>query len=215
MENPSNLIQTLIIGAGGLCTTILAIYGVWSKILKPWFKESREKRHKLANAIDHISVISNKLAEISKELQPNGGSSIKDQVKQIAQDVKVMIVERDSAFYLSKEPLFKTDSEGYCIAANNAICTTFGISEDEFLGLGWINSIIETDKDRVIAEWENVIESGRELSTYFSIKNPVSEEIINLNLKVIMNRCCENELVSCMGTVEKVTKKNYKKLKAA
>lgn len=215
MENPSNFIQTLIIGAGGLCTTILAIYGVWTKIIKPWFKESRDKRLKMANAISHIEVISNKLAEISKELVPNGGSSIKDQVKQIAQDVKIIMVERDSTFYLSKEPLFKTDNEGYCVSANHTICAIFGVSQEEFQGLGWMNSILEQDKDRVIHEWENVIDSGKELSTYFSIKNPETEEIVNLKMKVIMNRCCDDKLISSIGTVEKVAKKNYKKLNAA
>ena len=206
------LLQTIIIGAGGLATAILAVWGLWSKILKPWFKESREKREALSKAIVHIEDISEKLEKVSKELQPNGGGSIKDQVKQIANDVKIIRVERDATFYLSKEPMIKTDGEGHCISANYAICNLFGISQNEMLGLGWLNSIQESDRARVKQEWENIIESGSEISTYFSIKNPITEEIIHLKYKAIINKDNENTIVSIIGTVEKTTKKFYKKL---
>lgn len=48
------LLQTIIIAGGGLATAILAIWGLWSKIIKPWFKESRDKREKLEKAVNHI-----------------------------------------------------------------------------------------------------------------------------------------------------------------
>ena len=101
------IISTGIISVGGLSTAILAVYGVYTKILKPWFKESRYKRERLANAIDHIESISEKLEEVSKELKPNGGSSIKDQISKILTDIKIIRAERDTTFYLSKDAMFK------------------------------------------------------------------------------------------------------------
>lgn len=143
-------LQTLIIGGGGLATAILAMWGIWSKILKPWFKESRDKREKWARAISHIEKMSEKLTHVSKELQPNGGGSIKDQIKQIANDVKIIRIERDATFYLFKEPMFKTDDKGYYTSVNTSLCNLVGVNEQELLGLGWLNYVSLEDRDR---EW--------------------------------------------------------------
>lgn len=215
MTDISSIIKTIIIGGGAVATALLAIHKTWQSIIDPWCKKRREKKTNLDNAISHIEVMAKKLDEVSKELQPNGGGSIKDQVKQIATDVKVMRIERDATFYLSKEPMIKTDGEGHCISANYAICSIFGIQQNEMLGLGWLNSIQESDRARVREEWENIIESGNELSTYFAVKNPTTDELIHLKYKAIINRDSKDHIVSIIGTVEKTTKKVYKKLNIA
>lgn len=210
MFNNSNyigeLISTLIIGAGGLATAFLAIYGVWKKILQPWFKESRNKRNAVEKVISHIENISNELSEVSKELRPNGGGSIKDQVKQIASDVKIIRVERDATFHLSKDAMFKNDADGHCVLANSALCTLFGSTQEQMLGLGWLNFIIEEDKKRIKNEWSSIIESGKEISSYYTVYNPVLEEYIPLTYKAIINRDSEG-VISVIGMVEKTTKK--------
>ena len=168
------LLQTLVIGAGGLATAILAMWGLWTKILKPWFKESRDKREKLEKAVNYIEKMAEKLSIVSKELQTNGGESIKDQIKQIANDVKIIRIEGDATFYLSKDPMFKTDDKGHYVAVNTSLCQLIGVTEGELLGLGWLNYVSLEDRDRVWEEWENIIESGKEISTFFTIKNPLS-----------------------------------------
>ncbi len=195
-------LQTLIIGGGGLATAILAMWGIWAKILKPWFKESRDKREKWARAISHIEKMSEKLNHVSKELQPNGGGSIKDQIKQIANDVKIIRIERDATFYLSKDPMFKTDDKGYYTSVNTSLCNLVGVNEQELLGLGWLNYISLEDRDRVWEEWENIIESGKEISTFFTIKNPESMEMIPVKCRAVINRA-EDSIISIIGTLEK------------
>jgi len=208
------IVQTLIIGAGGLATAILAIWGIWAKILKPWFKESREKRETLFKAIGHIEGISEKLEKVSQELQPNGGGSIKDQIKQIANDIKIIRVERDATFYLSKEPSFKSDGKGYYTSINYALSQLVGVSESELLGLGWLNYVALEDKDRIWEEWENIIESGKEISLFYGIKNPTTMEVISVKCRAVIIRD-NNKILSVIGTIEPTEKKHYKKLKIA
>lgn len=203
------LLQTLVIGAGGLATAILAMWGLWTKILKPWFKESRQKRAEFAKAIGHIESISEKLEKVSKELQPNGGGSIKDQIKQIANDVKIIRIERDATFYLSKDPMFKTDDKGHYVAVNTSLCQLIGVTEGELLGLGWLNYISLEDRDRVGEEWENIIESGKEISTFFTIKNPESMEMIPVKCRAVINRSGDS-VISIIGSIEKTIKKSLK-----
>jgi len=208
------LLQTIVIGAGGLATAILAMWGLWTKILKPWFKESRQKRAEFAKAIGHIESISEKLEKVSKELQPNGGGSIKDQIKQIANDIKIIRVERDATFYLSKDPSFKSDGKGYYTSINYALSQLVGVPESELLGLGWLNYIALEDKDRIWEEWENIIESGKEISLFYGIKNPTTMEVIPVKCRAVINRN-NDKIISVIGTIEPTEKKHYKKLKIA
>ena len=209
------LLQTIIIAGGGLATAILAMWGLWSKIIKPWFKESRDKREKLARAISHIEKMSEKLTHVSKELQPNGGGSIKDQIKQIANDVKIIRIERDATFYLSKEPMFKTDDKGYYTSVNTSLCNLVGVNEQELLGLGWLNYVSLEDRDRVWEEWENIIESGKEFSTYYKVKNPSTLQLVPIKCRAVINRA-EDSIISIIGTLEKTeSKKVYQDLNIA
>ena len=203
------ILQTEIIAGGGLATAILAMWGLWSKILKPWFKESRDKREKLEKAVNHIEKMAEKLSIVSKELQTNGGGSIKDQIKQIANDVKIIRIERDGTFYLSKDPMFKTDDKGHYIAVNTSLCQLIGVTEGELLGLGWLNYISLEDRDRVWEEWENIIESGKEIFTYFTIKNPETMEMIPVKCRAVINRS-EDSIISIIGSIEKTSNKNLK-----
>lgn len=203
------VLQTIIIAGGGIATAILAIWGLWSKIIKPWFEEYRDKREKLEKAVNHIEKMAEKLSIVSKELQTNGGGSIKDQIKQIANDVKIIRIERDATFYLSKDPMFKTDDKGYYIAVNTSLCQLIGVTEGELLGLGWLNYISLEDRDRVWEEWENIIESGKEISTYFTIKNPQTIEMIPVKCRAVINRS-EDSIISIIGSIEKTIKNNLK-----
>ena len=208
------LLQTLIIGIGGIATAILAVWGLWDKIIKPWFEESRKSREEIVKAITYIEGISEQLEKVSKELQPNGGGSIKDQIKQIANDIKTIRIERDATFYLAKEPSFKSDGKGYYTSINYSLTQLVGVSESELLGLGWLNYIALEDKDRIWEEWENIIESGKEISLFYGIKNPTTMEVIPIKCRAVINRDSD-KVISVIGTLEPTERKYYKKLKIA
>lgn len=211
-ESMTHLLQTLVIGGGGFATALIAIIKLYS-ILKKWYNEAKEKRENLSKAIAHIDTIALNLQEVSKELKPNGGGSIKDQIKQIAIDVKTICVERDATFLLSKEPMFKNDEHGYCVLANNALCQLYGVSQEQLLGLGWLNHIIEEDKERIKEEWLNVIETGTEIASYYTIINQVTDEEIPVKYRAIINKH-NGRIISAIGNVEKIaTKKTMHKLK--
>lgn len=177
-------------------------------------KEQDEILYNQSKFFKHIEEIGEQLLEISKELKPNGGGSIKDQVKQIANDVRIIRIERDATFHLAKEPMFKADNKGYYTFINSALSNLVGVPEQELLGLGWLNYITIEDKDRLWEEWENTIESGKEISTYYTIKNPQTMDLITVKCRAVINRDSSN-IVSIIGTIEKFPKKDYKKLNIA
>jgi PAS domain S-box-containing protein len=212
----TNIFGTIITGLGGLGTCIIA----WKSILKPlWLKHLKKQKEQDSVLINqskffvNIEEMTEKILEISKELKPNGGGSIKDQVKQIATDVKTICVERDATFLLSKEPMFKSDEHGYCILANNALCQLYGVSQEQLLGLGWLNYIIEEDKERIKEEWVNVIETGTEIASYYTIINQITNEEVPVKYRAIINKH-NGKIISAIGNVEKTAmKKTLHKLK--
>ena len=214
-QNPTiitDIIKTIFTGLGGLATFIIS----WKAVLKPIWQKHMDKQKQQEELLinqtkifTHIENMTEKILEISKELKPNAGGSIKDQVKQIANDVRVIRVERDATFHLAKEPMFKTDGKGYYISCNSSLCSLIGVSEQELLGLGWLNYISLEDKDRIWEEWENIIESGKEISTYYTIKNPQTMDLIPVKCRAVINRDSSN-IVSIIGTIEKSSKKIIK-----
>lgn len=61
-----------------ICGAILAVYGVWRRILRP-------KWHALSDRWEAIEQHTEAIAHIASELKPNGGGSVKDHVTQIAE----------------------------------------------------------------------------------------------------------------------------------
>lgn len=214
-QNPTittDTITAILSSLGGLATFIIS----WKAVLKPIWQKHMDKQKQQEELLTnqtkiftHIENMTEKILEISKELKPNAGGSIKDQVKQIANDVRVIRVERDATFHLAKEPMFKTDGKGYYISCNSSLCSLIGVSEQELLGLGWLNYISLEDKDRIWEEWEKIIESGKEISTYYTIKNPQTMDSIPVKCRAVINRDSSN-IVSIIGTIEKSSKKIIK-----
>lgn len=217
----THFIQTIIIGTGGLCTALLAIFGVWGKIIKPYFdkREARrilketEMKKKTEETIrlvknqelffSHLDDMTQKLNVIMSEFKTNGGSTLRDKVVEIGNDIKVIIGERDATFQLSNDAMFKADKDGLCTAANQALCTMYGATVEQMVGRGWLNFISESDRVRVIEEWNNIVKSGREISSYYYIDNPITGEMFPAHYRAIITRDSKGEIVSIIGLVER------------
>ena len=217
----THFIQTIVIGTGGLCTAILAIFGVWGKIIKPYLdkkeaarnlkleeaKKKAEETYKLIKNqelfFSHIDAMTNKLNVIMSEFKPNGGSTLRDKVVEIGNDIKVIIGERDATFQLSNDAMFKSDKNGHCIAANLALCNLLGATPEQMLGHGWLNFISESDRARVQQEWNNMIVGGVEISSYYYVDNPITGEMFPAHYRAIVARDKAGEIVSVIGLIER------------
>lgn len=71
-------------------------------------------------------------------------------------------------------PYWECDHDGKLIYANGAWLTLFGIEESRAIGEGWLTSIREEDKKRLLVDWYSrvVDESDGELE--FTVKNAIT-----------------------------------------
>ena len=220
-----SIYSIVIIIGGSFCTATLAYWAVWKKIIKPQFiKREEEKKAKVdeINGIiknqqiffENIESMTKQLVEISAELKPNGGSSMKDILVKTHSNVKYILSERDAEFQLSKNAMFRNNGEGYCIAVNKMLTDLFGATEQQMLGLGWVNFIIESDRSRVKSEWENITDSGSEISTTYHIHNPITDEVFPIKYRAIVNRDIHSEhIISILGKGEKINEYKNNKIR--
>lgn len=123
------------------------------------------------------------LAEIKKELTPNGGTSIKDTVNKLATSMDKIVISIESLstqgtrMELRQQnilnsvtiPTFETDKNGECVFANKAYLDLIGRSMDEIRGPSWINMIHPEDRAKVRSEWAAAVAERRNFELTYRV----------------------------------------------
>lgn len=117
-----------------------------------------------------------KIEAISKEFQPNHGSSLKDQINKIQlelfrnTELTEKISTRQKWIFDSEDmPIFESDNEGKCVWVNIAYLKLVNRDMQSLLGHGWKNVIAESERARVVANWEDCVKDGRDSEDTYHI----------------------------------------------
>jgi len=115
-----------------------------------------------------------KMDDAANQLQFNGGSSMKDMVKQTRDSQQVLLNKvseiknkQTAMIELNDMAMFENDASGKCISANSAICNLFGTTQNKMLGYGWLNYIKNSDIER--EAFEQAIETDNEITRDYVI----------------------------------------------
>lgn len=170
--NPADKVDAAGKVAGGL----LSLWGL--------FKLAFHIHKKIAASVakdvdDNLSKkLDEKLEPVLKELRPNGGSSLADQV----QAVKTMLEHhsgRVKAFNRdTTEGMFESDATGFCTWVNRTYCRMAQRTEDEVLGWGWLNILHPDEVDEVREHWARCVRDGREYTRSERFQTPDGEEVV-------------------------------------
>jgi len=130
-------------------------FDIFSKrVIKP-IEINNEKIDKVDEKFTgEIRHIHTKITEITKEIRPNGGSSMKDVQQKIFESVRVLHDRDTFNFYLDEKAKFECDSNALCIRVNDAFVNLTGITETHALGNGWMTFIAPQQQDEFIHNWD-------------------------------------------------------------
>lgn len=104
---------------------------------------------------------------IYHELAPNGGNSLRDCIDRI-ETRQVVAEQRAWVFFGSlKEALFEADANGQCLRTSHGFNALTRTTTEDNIGAGWLNTVIEEDRDRVADAWADAIRDGRNFSMRF------------------------------------------------
>ena len=150
-----------ISGITGLCTL------AWKKFLKPIVKLCKNQDFFIAS-----------VEEIRKELQTNGGSSLKDAIismrescARIENRQKVIIQRTKAALHYSNVALFETDETGRLVWSNANLCDLTKDIVNSLEGFDWINLFKEEEREEVLGEFESCLSMNRRFSKVTEMQN--------------------------------------------
>lgn len=108
-----------------------------------------------------IADLKTDISTISKELKPNGGKSIKDQINDLQLSTKTILYRQRWILDNREEPIFETDEKGNFTWANDALMRLTDRSFRDLENNNWINALCEKTRDEVNDSWQIAIENKR------------------------------------------------------
>ncbi|HNO70136.1 MAG TPA: PAS domain-containing protein [Bacteroidia bacterium] len=175
---------------GGLIT-------FFKKVIQPiwrFFKEYNEHKELLLKGNENIE-------NILKELRPNGGSSLKDQLSRIENSVDLLDVKVAAVAIASNVGYWKSDSKGNAIEVGKSLCAILGRTESEIKGSNWVSSIHTSDRIAVKNEWDSSVRDNRNFEmNYRFVKPDGSIQKVKVSAFAIIK---DNTLQGFFGTLVK------------
>lgn len=104
------------------------------------------------------------LDRIEKELRPNGDSSMRDAIDRIEDRQYDFDAFLSATLNTEKEAIFRTDAKGSLYAINRAHQRLLGYSLAEMEGDGWKNCVHPDDREKIVRQWEETVNSKMELN---------------------------------------------------
>tara|TARA_R110000868_G_scaffold315517_7_gene576416 strand:+ start:109 stop:747 length:639 start_codon:yes stop_codon:yes gene_type:complete len=145
-------------------SSIGGIFGLvtlcWKKVIKP-----------LVNLCKNQDYFVESVKEIRKELQTNGGSSLKDTIIELREtcnriDNRQKVIEQrtKATLHYSESALFETDEDGRMIWSNANFYKFLPAGSSQFEGYDWLSIIHEDEREEVMQEFTSCLQMNRRFS---------------------------------------------------
>ena len=119
-----------------------------------------------------------KVNYITGELKPDGVSgSLRGQVDYMIKLIERLDRRQANFFQFDPHGIFEMDAAGECIWVNRAYLEISKRHPDEVVGMGWKNTVAESDRERVSKEWVAAIADGRDLFLKMRMVDKMGTEI--------------------------------------
>lgn len=166
---------------GGSC--VAGLSALWKWVIEPSFSVFKK--------IDHIYA----------EVKPNGGGSIKDSISRL----EMATLTSQYRYRILAEEMrvcsFETDKDGQFTWVSKDWQVLTGLTTEEAQGNGWINSICQSDRQRVFLEWEDALDQKRDFVVEFSV-NQIHP--VRVKAQAMLYRNNKNEPVGMIGRLIRV-----------
>lgn len=190
MDELIQLIQNYGIIATGLAAGVSGTILLIRRYLMPII----EILKKYNNALDKVDVI-------FTEMRPNGGSSLKDEVRFVKRNVILMGEKHAALLNDIADPYFEADADGNFIWVNRAFTRLVQRNPSELLGSGWYNAVSERDRKIFVDDWYKAAEQDREISMNLNFED-IGGNIIPCHIRSYkMKDSQSGELLGFLGRV--------------
>lgn len=174
----------IIVGSITILTAIgSCIVYLWRNLVKPSI-----------NFVKQTNTTNEKIDKIYYEISPNSGSSMKDKINKISDDLIYMNNKQDALIQIMPFATLQLDENGHCNYVNRIWCDMTGMDEQSAMGNGWLDSIVREEREEVKEKLEDAIMNNYFLHLYYTIQNKQTNEKKNIKSTSIMVKSSKGEL---------------------
>jgi PAS domain S-box-containing protein len=148
----------------------------------------------------HIAAEESQLNRIEAELHSNGGTSLRDEIRQIISTQFKFEAHLNASMNVHQVALFRTDALGGVIASNRAHQILTGFNVLQLQGDGWINVICPDDRERVMKAWKGAVAAKREFSEDICYVKPDGTPY-DVHVTVYKEQCSRGDVQGYVGVV--------------
>ena len=142
--------------------TAISIITVFIRKLFKWSKKAAKQVEWLVeDKHDHIEIME-AIQLIKAEFTTNGGTSIKDDFIEVKKALSFISAYMRVVTNTNRTPTFETNAEGHIVFVNKAYARMTGYSKHEVLGMGWVNVVQPSERDKVVKQWLNAVRGKRD-----------------------------------------------------
>ena len=185
MESLNAEIIAIIVGSLGSVITFFTL--LWKKFIKPLIKlvKNHDTFIKSVDDLRHL---------MEKELQTNGGNSLKDAIidmrdtcSRIEDRQKVIIQRTKAALHYSDVPLFETDKTGRLIWCNANLYDFTKDIINSIEGFDWVNLFIEEEREEVMNEFHSCLQMNRRFNKNTKLQNGKEVRLLGYPYRISEN----------------------------
>lgn len=148
---------------------VMTVGGSLWGVFRFWRQQVRPRLLPYLQAFSNLDQIPLVLASIQHELKPNGGGSMRDELRRIGRDVRLHGATLRAYVDNSSDGLFESDENGVWRHTNATFNRLVERSNDEVKGWGWLSSVTDFDRDGVRDEWIDAVREKREFRKRFAL----------------------------------------------
>lgn len=111
---------------------------------------------------DHNRELCRRVGAIENELKPHGGTSLRDAVTRVEQMTIGTRAHVRLQYQMNLTPTFEIAPDGKVTWVNRAYIEEYGLGLDDISGNKWLSNIHPDDRDRIVREWNHIIEDQRQ-----------------------------------------------------
>lgn len=180
-----------LLAIGGIVLTAVISFHI--RVVRPFIRSFQQ-----------LPEIHCKVDMLTKEMSPNGGSSLKDQVTNIDQSLTIVRHHQRILHDADTHPIFECDAAGQCLYANPALALLFGMEREELLGSGWLAALPPTTRMDQWELWQDSVQHDIPYASTYEIHNKQTKKkyLVKATSHTIRDR--HGRPLRFYGTVEPV-----------
>jgi len=139
---------------------------------------------------------------LSRELVPNGGTSMRDSMNRVEASVVTLTSKLRMIVQLNEWDAFETDSKGNWTCSTGKFHEYVGLEQRDLLGYGWLNAVHPDDRERISREWAVAIKQERDWIAKFTTRHIETGQCREYRIKAQALRL-NGKLIGHLGLIEK------------